>query len=290
MKAVGQGLLAALLALIIASGVWGADLEAQPERPLSFAELWNNVAYYQTNNERKNFASLLGRLEGKLGFNLFNSPLQLYGAYYAIGSQTSSYWNNAVYYGPGIRYKPFESFPTSSWASEWIPSLKIFCETLNSSYFKDQASGEANKRTDLRYGIDLWHEWNLDKPNLDAPWGELWLNLSQRSTNFSWTDFNGYILYFQPKVGRHLGKGIEAYIKADITTSNHDDSWLNTASTGVGLRFEPWRLSIDRDSLLKKFKMYAEFTSLSYLKSKPVDPASQVGSDFRFGVDFSLGR
>jgi hypothetical protein len=79
-------------------------------------------------------------------------------------------------------------------------------------------------------------------------------------------------------------------LKTDVTASNHDDYWLNVANTGIGIRFEPWRQMIVQDSLLKKFKMFAEFSSLTYLKDKPVDPAKQVSSDFRFGVDFSLGR
>lgn len=248
-----------------------------------FGEFWNNISYYDTNIEKKSFSSLLGRFEGKLGLFLFDTPFQLYGAYYATGSQVFDYWDNAVYYGSGIRFKPFEGYKGSGWQNEWVRDLKVFAESLSSFFLKDAASGEANRRNDVRYGIDLWHEWNLDTPNPAYPWGELWANVSFRSTNFSWTDFNGYILYFQPKLGIHLGRGIEPYVRADVTASDKADYWLNVADYGVGIRFEPWRETT-------KFKMFAEILSVSYLKDKPTDPNKTVSSDVRFGIDFSFGR
>ena len=239
-----------------------------------FGEFWNNISYYDTNIEKKGFSSVLGRFEGKLGLFLFDTPFQIYGAYYAMSSQSPSYWNNAVYYGPGIRIM--------------IRDVKIFAESLSSSFLKDIVSGEANKRTDTRYGIDLWHEWNLDNPDISNFWGELWANLSYRNTNFGWepTGFNNWILYFQPKIGRHLGRGIEMYLKGDITASGKqgvDYYFLNIADYGVGIRFEPWRDTT-------KFKMFAEILSVSYLKDKPADLTKTVSSDVRFGIDFSFGR
>jgi hypothetical protein len=255
-----------------------------------FAELWNNVAYYDTNVEKKGFSSLLGRFEGKLGVFLFETPVQVYGAYYATASQTPDYWDNSLYYGPGARLKPFEGYEGSSWTNEWVRDVKIFYESLSSSFLKDTVSGEANKRADTRYGLDLWHEWNLDKPDPSNFWGELWTNLSYRSTNFSWTDFNGYVFYFQPKIGRHLGNGIEVYLRGDLTSSDKTDYWLNVADYGIGIRFEPWRQTTDKDHLLKKFKMFAEVLGVSYLKDKPTDPNKEANKDVRFGIDFSYGR
>jgi hypothetical protein len=260
-----------------------------------FGEFWNNLGYYDTNLERKGFASLLGRFEGKVGLELFDSPLQVYGAYYATSSQSPDYWDNAVYCGPGVRFRPLAGYQGSSWADEWLRDVKIFCESLNSSFLKNAVSGEANKRSDTRYGLDLWHEWNLENPNQKYIWAELWANYSHRSTNFTTSiygpDFNGNILFFQPKIGRHLGRGIEPYIKADITVSDKPDYWLNVADYGLGIRFEPWRRDYPSgDSVLKKFKMFAELLSVSYLKDKPTDPNLTVERDARFGVEFSYGR
>lgn len=257
-----------------------------------FAELWNNIAYYDSNIERKGFASLLGRFEGKLGIYLFETPVQVYGAYYLTASQAPNYWSNSIYYGPGIRVKPWQTMKFPGWAAEWIPSVKVFYESLSSSFLKDAASGEANKRNDNRYGFDVWHEWNLDDPDLANYWGELWGNLSMRSTNFSWTDFNSYVLYLQPKIGRHLGHGIETYLRADLTYSGQADYWLNVFDYGAGIRFEPWRnaYKASEDSLLKKFKMFIEVLGVSYLKNKPTDLTKNVSTDVRFGIDFSYGR
>ncbi|MFA5893060.1 MAG: hypothetical protein WC903_03765 [Candidatus Margulisiibacteriota bacterium] len=278
-------LITGLLLIVLFAGTAAAEL-ARP-----FGEFWNNLSYYDTNLERKGFASLLGRFEGKVGLELFDSPLQVYGAYYATAAQSQDYWDNAVYYGPGLRFRPLAGFKGSGWLDEWLPDVKVFYETLNSSFFKDAVSGEANKRTDTRYGLDLWHEWNLNNPDLNNFWGELWANYSSRSTNFSWTDFKGTVLYFQPKLGRHLGRGIEPYIKADLTTSSQPDYWLNVADYGIGIRFEPWRRDYpSNDSILKKFKMFAELLSVNYLKDKPADPNLTVERDARFGVEFSYGR
>jgi|GEM_PF-707141 len=268
-----------------------------PPRPLTFAELWNNAAYYETNLERKNFSSLLGRFEGKLGVNLFNLPLQLYGAYYGMASQSEDYWDNSLFYGVGIRFYPFENFQGTSWANEWIRALKVFAEKLTSSYLKGAASAEASNlwKTDTRYGLDLWYEWNLDHPDENLPWGELWANLSYRTTNFGWEPegFKSYVIYFQPKIGRHLGKGVEVYLRSDLVASGKsgpDYYFLNNLDYGVGIRFEPWRESHSSDSILKKFKMFAEVLGVSYLKDKPSDANKIVSSDVRFGIDFSYGR
>ncbi|MFC1510789.1 hypothetical protein ACFL5U_00155 [Candidatus Margulisiibacteriota bacterium] len=263
-----------------------------PKRSFTFVEFWNNLTYYDTNIEKKGFASLLGRLEGKLGLNLFNSPLQLYGVYYSAISQNDSYWNNPLYSGVGVRYVPLESYAAQGWMDEWLRGLKIYVETLNASYYKNSASAEAAglNNQDTRYGLEVWHEWNLDKPDRDVPWAELWAKLGFRSTNFTATDFNSYILYLQPKVGRHIGKGVGAYLRLDLTYSGKDDYWLNVADYGVGVRFDPWREGSGVNDLLRKFNMYVEFLAVTYLKDRPTDSNKEVSSDVRFGIDFSYGR
>lgn len=268
-----------------------------------FVELWNNFAYYDTNLERQGYDSILGHYEGKVGLWVFDTPLQVYGAYYGITAQTGDYFDNSLFTGAGVRFKPFESiFPGTNWANEWIRDIKVFGESLSAGYTKGAASAEAAglAKTDTRYGFDLWHEWNLDKPDESLPWAELWSNLSYRTTNFGWSlatgeapSFNDYIFYFQPKIGKHLGRGIEAYLKTDIVYSGKGGPsfyFLNMADYGVGVRFEPWRNMETGSELLRKLKMFFEVLSVSYLKDKPADPSQVVSQDVRFGIDFSYGR
>jgi len=269
-------------------------LPAAALRPFGFAELWNSAAYYDTNIEKKGFTSLLGRFEGKIGVYMGDSPLQLYGAYYSAFSQSNDYWDNYLYSGIGARFKPFESYQASGWQNEWIPDLKIFVESLGAAYFKDKASAEAAglAAADTQYGLELWHEWNLDSPNMDLPWAELWSKLVYKQTNFGWESFNNYVFYFQPKFGRHLGKGVEAYVRTDVTLSGKKGVsyyFLNVADYGVGIRFEPFRKTENVNELLRKFKMFAEVLGVSYLDQAPLDPNKKVASDLRFGVDFSYG-
>ncbi|MBU1027324.1 MAG: hypothetical protein KKA31_06300, partial [Candidatus Margulisbacteria bacterium] len=96
-----------------------------------FIEVWNNLSYYDTNLEKKSFASFLGRYEGKIGINLLNSPLQVYAVYYGMFSQNAVYWDNSLYSGAGLRFKPFENYKGTSWANEWISGVKVFAEGLS---------------------------------------------------------------------------------------------------------------------------------------------------------------
>lgn len=287
-----------ILGLILLSlcQVWVlAEEKAGSEPPLTFIELWNAVAYYDTNIEKKSFASVLGRYEGKIGFNILNFPLQVYGVYYGVGSQNPDFFDNAIFSGGGARFRPFASFRATTWFNEWLPDLKIFVESLSAGYQKNAASAEALSKNDIRAGIDLWHEWNLDKPNEKYAWAEMWLNCSYRDTNFGWDPdgFKNYVLMFQPKFGRHLGPGLEAYLRADLTLTGKegpDYYFLNVADYGFGLRLEPWRSSSDLNDLLRKLKIYIEVLGVSYLKEKPVDATKQVSADVRFGIDCSYGR
>lgn len=287
-----RSLIFGIIVFLLFQGLAFARNGPPPKRSTTFVELWNNIAYYDTNLEKKGFASVLGRFEGKIGLNLFNSPLQVYGVYYGTFSQSEDYWDNSLFFGGGVRYKLFEGYQGSGWQDEWIRDLKIFAESLGSTYLRNAASAEAAglKTTDTRYGIEVWHEWNLDRADESLPWGELWANLSVRGTNFSTAESNNYVLYFQPKIGKHLGKGVEVYLRADVTSSDRDDYWLNIADYGVGVRFEPWRKNSGANDLFRKFRMFAEFLGVSYLKDKPTDPNKEVLTDVRFGIDFSFGR
>lgn len=286
-----------LLGMIVSLLLQGAALSQPPppEQPLLFLELWNNAAFYDTNLEEQRFASVLGRFEGKAGFNVLNLPLQVYGVYYGAASQSDAYWNNYLQSGAGVRLIPFRAFHGTHWLNEWLPGLKIFYEDLSASYLKNAASAESAglAKTDTRYGIEIWHEWNQEKPDRRRPWGELWMNYSYRETNFGWEEFKDHVLYFQPKFGVHLAKDIKAYLRADITASGKSGaaySFLNIADYGVGVRFEPLREFGRSDDLFRKFRMFAEVLGVSYLKDKPTDPAKIVSSDVRFGIEFSYGR
>ncbi len=280
------------LCLLVILLIFGAAKTGQAQ---GFSEFWNNIAYYDTNGEKKNFAATLARFEGKVGLGLGNSPLQLYGAYYGVFSQSPDYWDNSLYSGLGLRFKPFQNYQASGWQNEWIPDVKIFVESLSASYLKDNASAEAAglAKTDMQYGFDLWHEWNTEGLNLGIPWAELWTKLVYKQTNFGWEDFNNYIFYFQPKVGRYLAKGVGIYLRGDLTYSGKSGAsyyFLNIADYGLGIRFEPFKSTTKEEALLHKFNMFAEVIGITYLKEKPTDPNKQVASDVRFGVDFSYGR
>ncbi|MDD5383070.1 MAG: hypothetical protein PHH60_05395 [Candidatus Margulisbacteria bacterium] len=270
-----------------------ATVEATSSQPL-FLELWNNAAFYDTNLEKKKYASVLARFEGKAGLNVFRYPLQVYGVYYGAASQSNDYWDNYFYSGGGVRLIPFRDFYGKDWRTEWLSGLKIYYEDLSASYFKNAASAEALAKKDTRYGVEIWHEWNQDNPDYRLPWAELWFNYSHRETNFGWEEFKTDVMNVQPKLGIYLSDVIKAYLRGDLVASYKEGpsyTFLNVADYGLGVRFEPWRGTQTRDDLLKKFKMFLEVLGVSYLKGyEPTDPGKRVSSDVRFGIEFSYGR
>ena len=298
MKVINLKYLLVLLLLLVFCFPSLAQEAVQKQVPgpnMLFGESWNNLSYYDTNLEKKGFAGFLARFEGKVGLNVLDYPVQAYTAYYGVTSQSPDYWDNSLFYGLGLRVLPFRGYQARGWQDEWIPNVKIYVEALNATYLKNAASAESAglAKTDTRYGIEVWHEWNLDNPKLDLPWAEIWSKADYRTTNFGWEDFTAGVVYLQAKLGRHLGRGVEPYLRFDCTYSTKsgpDYSFLNIADYGVGIRFEPFRAMLGKNDFMRKFKMFVELVSVSYLKDKPTDPSKQVSSDMRFGIDFSFGR
>jgi hypothetical protein len=269
------------------------DKTEAAESPLFFLELWNNVAFYDTNLEKVNFSAILGRFEGKAGINIFHYPLQAYGVYYGAASQSDDYYNNYIFSGGGLRVIPLRDFEATSWYNEWLRGVKFYYEDLSASYLKNAASAEGLAKTDTRYGVEIWHEWNLTDPDFGRPWGELWLKLAYHDTNFGWEPFGTQVLYYSPKIGLHLTRDIQVYLKADVTDSSKEGpkySFMNIADYGIGLRFVPWQTVGHANDLLRKFKMFAEVLGVKYLADEPVGASNVVDSDVRFGVEFSYGR
>ncbi|HTY13759.1 MAG TPA: hypothetical protein VMD02_06190 [Candidatus Omnitrophota bacterium] len=265
-----------------------------------WADIWTNAGYHSTNGERNNFNSYLLRSEGKFGVQLNaagpNMAIEPYLAYYGVISQDPHYWNNNVALGAGVRMLPFFSYESSSWANEWLKDVKLFVETVNLTILNDQVSADHDqlKYTDSRWGLDLWHEWNLNKDiDTGMPWDEMWLNLSYRQTdfmalanNFPGDQFNTYLLYLQNKFGMHLSGGIRPYLVTYLTTAGVSKSWLNSLYYGVGLRMEPFRDQKDPPEILRKFKMFVEVLNIAWLKENEGRP----GTDLYFGVDLTFGR
>jgi hypothetical protein len=273
--------------------------------------VWLNGANYQTNLEREDFNSNLGRAESKIGVNLIplwaEAKVQPYIAYYGVGSSDRHSWNNNSVSGGGVQVMPLLGV---GWA-DWMQDLKVFYESLSiqySSHDDDEMNEwgdygtKYNSDKDNRVGAEIWHVWNqpgqYTVENRGLLWGELWAHASYRQTDFSAKDKNGldydtYLAFFQPKVGFYLWKAfntisIEPYFKADAMMSGRDYPYLNNLALGVGLRVRPFMggylFGIDFRAL-KQFKFFAETESVSYFRDQ-----GDIDHDFRFGFDFNFGR
>lgn len=290
-------ILSLMIVVVLASPVAAAGLFSP------WVDMWDQGAYYGTNFENNSFSTYLVRSDNKIGINL----LPLYGdtylmPYYACEiaySQDSNYWNNYLNSGIGIQIKPFARVSVNP---SPINELKVFYESLTVSYLKDEttiaALGRPNQ--DVLYGLDLYYEWNqprykgYDQYTFGKPWSEVWANLAFHQTNFYQSDFNSYILRLEPKWGLYLWGNaknpprLEPYLASYLTMSGRNYTWLNRVAYGLGFRVQPFRY-IDKDVMpwMFKFKMFFEVLGLSYLKEQP---ATNVSSDIRLGIDFTIGR
>lgn len=275
-----------LLALCIVEAAFGFPAVAGTT---GWIDIWNNGAYYTTNGESPTFNTFLLRSEGRFGLQMVKltekSTISPYLVYLLAASPDPNYWNNFVAGGAGLRYYPLADVEGTSWANEWIPDIRLFLEVLGSDFLKNGATAEANgvPRHDVRYGVELYHEWNQDRPNRSVPWSELWANLSMRETNFYEAKFNTFLLTYQQYFGFYLGEAMP-YLKLDLTYSGKDYSWQNVLMAGPGLRFEPFRHIDNPNPWIAKAKMFVEVLGVNWLKQKDNRP----GSDLRFGVDWRI--
>ena len=292
--------LALLIFFISASGAFGFDI--QP-----FGYVWMNGAHYQTNLAANDFNGEVGRIETKVGVSLIplwaQASVQPYLAYYGVSSSDRhSYYNNSIA-GFGVQVQPLLGVSSA----DWLQDLKVFYESLTVTWNDKDVDDpndnpENNYTTDSRCGLDIWHTWNEPGPyiveNRNMLWGELWANLSYRSTNFEYDKFDDYIANFQPRVGIYLFKffdnvSIEPYLRLDLITSGKSAYYLNNADYGAGLRIRPFlsgKLFGSDVQFLKKLKLFVEVLAVSYLKDPPPDTADFVNHDFRIGIDFDFGR
>jgi hypothetical protein len=280
-------LLILIFSLLLSGVAWSYEF-LEP-----FGYVWVNGSHNKTNLERDDFDSDIIRAEAKIGVSVLplwaNATLQPYFAYYGVTSTDKSSWNNNNVYGFGVQVMPLLGYNDLG----WVQDLKIFFESLAVEWTNEDDSNpidnpEYNNKEDLRYGIDIWHEWNqpgADKvENRSLLFGELWASLTYRTTNFGYDDFNDWLFYFQPTVGMYSIKpfnsvSLEPYFKAYM---------VNNIAYGGGIRIRPFgsnKLLGSDFSVLRKLKFFIEVLAVSYLKE-----AGPVDHELRVGFDLNIGR
>jgi hypothetical protein len=288
--------------LALAAVLWVEPAVAAPQLFGVWTDVWTNLAYCNTNFERNGFASYVLREDAKVGIYLLpmwgDTYLMPYVAAQGAYSGDPNYWNNNLYTGVGVRFLPFAKTEDPS----PINALKVFYESLSASYFKDGSAATAAgcPEQDTIFGLDLWYEWNQpqwsgDKNfNFGLPWSEVWANLGFRQTNFYENNFNSYILRIQERTGLYLGEGqnnaplFQPYLTFDLVNSGKNYYWLNRLAYGLGVRVEPFRFTDDPTSAwLFKLKMFGEGLGVAYFKDVPTN---NIRTDFRAGVEFTIGR
>lgn len=293
--------LVSLAVIISVLSIATAALSADMFEPWGY--VWLNGALYKTNLEKNDFNKVVGRVESKVGVHLMNLwgpvTLQPYLAYYGVMSEDLHSWNNNNVLGGGVQIMPLLGMKNL----DWMQDLKVYAEVLSiswTSFSTPEGDPTYNPNTtDVRFGFDIWHEWNQPGPykveNRAELWGEFWGNLSYRDTDFNYNKLQNYVCFIQPKLGIYAFKffnnlSLEPYFKADIAFSGSDATYYNVADYGIGLRVRPFTSGMlfgyDMQPL-KKLKFFVEVLAVSYLKGKT---AEQPDHDFRIGIDFNFGR
>ncbi len=253
----------------------------------AWVDSWNNGSYFATNGEDKRFNAFLGRSEIRIGMPMGEEiPLSPYIATIATLSQNQDYWNNNLAFGVGLRSMPFKKYESSGWADEWIRDVKFFSEFLTLTFLKDAATAKTNnvETSDVRVGIDMYHEWNQIKPDKKFPWVEVWSNLSYRSTNFYQGGFKSYLFTHEQKTGFHFeDETVQPYLRTDFSISGRSENWWNNVYWGPGVQIKPFKLS--DDPVIKNFRIYIEMLSIIWYKDKG---STRPKSDTRFGIDYRL--
>lgn len=253
----------------------------------AWVDSWNNGSYYATNGENQRFNAFLGRSEIRIGMPIGEEiPLSPYIATITTLSQDQNYWNNNFAFGVGLRSMPFKGYESSGWADEWIRDVKFFGEFLTLSFLKDATTAKTNnvETSDVRVGIDMYHEWNQTKPDKKVPWVEVWSNLSYRSTNFYQGGFKNFLYTHQQKTGMHFeDDAVQLYLRTDLTMAGRSEAWWNSLYVGPGIQILPYKSS--DDPVLKNFRVYIEMLSIIWYKDKN---STRPNTDTRFGIDYRL--
>lgn len=210
-------------------------------------------------------------------------------------------WSSKLEVGIGLQYRPWKDDERFvALYNSWISSLNFYASYLHREPLKGDYNGATH---DERVGVGLYRDYNLIN-NSDIPqtwrsyfWGDIWSDMSYRSTNFGSdpANFDSWHASVSATMGVYLPKSIiEAnvmpYLLLSASTIDRGDYWSNSVKGGFGIKITPFRNEKYKAfEWLYGLKIFAEYTDvLEYLKDEPAPGTDE--SDVRIGISYSHNR
>jgi len=200
-------------------------------------------------------------------------------------------WEDRFDYGIGIEWRPFSkmNFLERS-LLRWIKELRFYTLFLNTEYLQYQKNWSWRPKTDFRYGMEFYKEYNLYNTNFF--WTELWADVSWRKTNFFVKDYNSWVFAIVPKMGVKIFPKNEVcimpYFTGEFALTQRYEFWQNRILIGGGIRFMPFRWNGSRMNVfIKGLRLYLEYIRiLNYFDDKA--PTYIPKYDLRAGINYTI--
>lgn len=202
-------------------------------------------------------------------------------------------WEDRFDYGVGLEWRPLKNINLDS-----LPLLKALSHTrlyalrLWTSYLRYEDDWSWRPKVDSRFGLEIYRECNYYNKN--RFWGEFWMDVSWRETNFYVKNYDSWFFAMVPKWGVNLtpnsGFATLPYVTTEVVVTGRREFWQNRVMMGIGLRIMPvrWQTGVFGD-LFRGSKFYFEYSGVvTYLKDKA--PDNNPKSDFQMGFNYTINR
>lgn len=200
-------------------------------------------------------------------------------------------WEDRFDFGIGLEWRPFSKMDIlEKPLLRWIKQMRFYTLFLSTVYLQYQNTWSWRPKTDFRYGMEFYEEYNLYNTNMF--WTELWADASWRKTNFFVKDYNSWTLAIVPKVGIKIFQGIEfcimPYLTGEFALTQRYEFWQNRMLAGIGIRFMPFRWNESMMNVfIKGLRLYIEnLWVLNYFDDNA--PASIPDYDLRAGINYTI--
>lgn len=300
--------LATVFCLVLCAPLLGASspLGAQADSRTVDLVVFGDVSYRSTNLFKEDYDFVGGWVENRLSLRKlpllgrrlrFNPYVK---GVLTLGSRAELPEENTYVYGIGVEVRlPSGTYSgrAPAWLT-WIAPLRLYGEYLRVRFLRNEA-GDWFPRDDWRFGGEVWKELNVDlsaenmnpESLADRLWGELWMDLGWRKTDFllhkyeSWT--SAVVLRVgarYPLIDRQRDIFLMPYFSLEACGSQWAFSWQNRAIPMVGLRVMPFLHN--RSYWLRRLRMYGEYRwTPFYLCDGPL--AGTPDRDIWLGINFS---
>jgi hypothetical protein len=278
-------------------------------RGFFFFELWGNSAYnstgYQENRGGKAYDKIITRLQPRIGyaFPIWVNGLTIdpyVGGEITNGGEQEFFYN---YTAPavGVRFKFLKVLASTDFVTEFFREIEMYAESTNRSIYdstgpKATASpysaptGAVN--SDFVFGLRNYKEGAGE--NL---WWDSFQRFDHRNTDFQATDYDGWLLLLNGKVGYNFLKNTKSrteqpwnvgpYVRFEtfknfVYLIPNQFHFENRIEYGLGFQV---RYNLKAENVSSSWlRGFIEFMNVSYYDQKPTDTTTP-GNNFLIGLE-----